>query len=198
MNSANSLYNFSHVTANLFFDYIARWQVEGREHIPDSGSAIVVSNHLSNWDPIIIASALTRRVQYLAKQELFEYPVVGSFMRHIETIPLDRSRADRSAIKGALDVLAQDKLLGLFPEGTRSRSGKLRQAKLGVVMIALKSEAPILPIGIKNTAQPFSKQVEVKIGQPFSLSSEQYQQKLDKAEMKEIGKQIMDEIAKLI
>ena len=197
MRSGSAVYNVGHFLTNIFFRFVIGWQIEGRSNIPQEGPLIVVSNHISNWDPVIISSALTRRIQFVAKKELFEIPVVGGFLDYIDTIPIRRGRPDRKAIKSVFNVLESEGCLGLFPEGTRSRSGKLKKAKRGIVMIALKSEAPILPLGLMNTNNPFSEQVQVNIGQPFTLD-EYYGEKLNKEEMQEVGAEIMDEIRQLI
>lgn len=197
MKGGKATYKLGHFLLNIFLRFGTGWQVEGRENIPPEGPLIVTANHISNWDPPVLGSSLTRQVHFVAKKELFEIPVLAGILNHIGTIPINRGKPDRRAIRQALDVLERGEVLGLFPEGTRSKTGKLRRAKLGIVMIALKSEAPILPVGLINTPHPFSKNIQVKIGQPFTLD-EYYGQKLDKKEMREVGNKIMQRIGGLI
>jgi 1-acyl-sn-glycerol-3-phosphate acyltransferase len=186
-----------HFLFNVFFKFGTAWELEGRDNIPEKGPLIVASNHISNWDPLVVGSALTRPIHFVAKKELFKVPGFKGILNHLGTISVDRGRPDRRAIRQALNVLDSEEVLGVFPEGTRSKPGKLRRAKLGIVMIALRSKAPILPLGLTNTIKPFRKKIKVKIGQSFTLE-EYYDRKLDKAEMKEAGAEIMDEIGQLI
>ncbi|SDC52157.1 MULTISPECIES: lysophospholipid acyltransferase family protein [unclassified Candidatus Frackibacter] len=197
MKEGNLTYKFGHFAFNTFFRFGTGWQIDGRENIPQQGPLIVVANHISNWDPPIVGSALNRPVHFMAKKELFEAPVIGGVLNHIGMIPVNRSKSARGAIRSALKILNEGKVLGAFPEGTRSKTGKLKRAKLGIVMIALKAEVPLLPIGLSNTKQPFSEDVKVRIGEPFTLDK-YYGKKLDKKEMKAVGREIMSEIKTLI
>ncbi|SJZ54555.1 lysophospholipid acyltransferase family protein [Selenihalanaerobacter shriftii] len=195
--NGNLTYKFGHFIFSTFFRFATGWDVEGRENIPEDGPVIVAANHISNWDPPVLGSSLTRPVHYIAKKELFEVPVLGDILNHMGMIPINRGKPDRNAIREALNILKNGEVLGVFPEGTRSKTGKLRRAKLGIVMIALRFKAPILPVGLSNTNQPFKSRMKVKIGKPFTLD-EYYDQKLDKKEMREVGAKIMGEIKLLL
>lgn len=197
MRNANKAYSLTHFLFNVFLKFGMGWKLEGRENIPEKGPLIVASNHISNWDPLVVGSLMTRPVHFMAKKELFDVPFLKSILEHFGTISVDRGKPDRRAIRQALNVLDSKEVLGVFPEGTRSKPGKLRRAKLGIVMIALRSKAPILPLGLTNTTKPFRENIKAKIGQPFTLE-EYYDRNLDKAEMKEAGAKIMDEIGQLI
>ncbi|WP_027340281.1 lysophospholipid acyltransferase family protein [Halonatronum saccharophilum] len=190
-------YKISSFTMKNLFKYGARWEVKGLEHIPKEGGAIVVANHTSNFDPPIVGSALNRKINYMAKEELFDGFFKDKLIRALGAFPVKRGRADLSAVRRALSLLKEGELLGLFPEGTRSKPGKLRRAKSGAVMIALKSEVPIIPIGLKGAHAPFKGDLNVNIGEPFTLEK-YYGRKLDKEEMREAGKEIMSKIEELL
>ena len=155
---------------------LTRWQVRGRENIPRQGAVLVVSNHLSLADPPLLNIALDRPVRFMAKQKLFRFKLLGSFIRGLGGFPVHRGRPDRKAFRQAEQVLADGLTLVIFPEGTRSRSGQLRHAFPGPTLIALRSGAPIVPVGIAGTdilehgigvlTRP---RVTVNIGRPFRL-----------------------------
>jgi len=121
-------------------------RVEGREYIPKSGPLIVAGNHFTNADPFIIALALPRwrRVQYMAKKQLFKNPISSWFIRTGGSFPIDREGNDVAAIRTALRILQAGGTLGIFPEGTRGGTSLHN----GVGLLALKGKAPVLPVGL--------------------------------------------------
>jgi len=131
-----------------------RIEVEGAERLPDEAGVIVASNHLSILDPplitVSVARLVGRQVRYMAKAEAFEMPVVGSILRAYGGFGVRRGRADREAYRAAQDVLASA-WLGLAPEGTRSRTGHLGEPKPGVALLAVRSGATVLPVGISGS-----------------------------------------------
>ncbi|MGM0370449.1 MAG: lysophospholipid acyltransferase family protein [Bacillota bacterium] len=189
-------YWFSHKVLKTTFKVFLRSKVRGVENIPQTGPLIVVANHVSNFDPPVLGAALNREIHYMAKSELFENFFLEKIMRTYGAFPVKRGRPDTKAIKEALRLIDEDEVLGIFPEGTRSKTGKLGRAKLGSVLLATKSKAPLLPVGLK-TRQPFKKGVEVNIGQSFSLD-DYYERKLDRQEMRDAGAIIMNQIAELL
>ena len=164
-------------TLHTFSDY----KVTGTENVPPMGPLVVVSNHLSNLDPSFLAASVPRRLKYLAKDSLFRAvgPVGRWYLRNYGAFPIDRVGVDARAFRWALRQLQQDSALVVFPEGTRSRTASLNEAKAGAVSLILKSGAPVLPVGITGTErmQPFFRvinptgKIRVNIGQPFSLPS---------------------------
>ena len=155
-------------------------RVEGADHIPRRGPLIVVSNHIHNMDPLVVAVAIPRPVHYMAKKELFAVPVLGPVITFCGTFPVDRGRADRQAIRIAEATLEQGIGLGIFPEGTRSPDAAIAQPLPGAAMIALRSGAPVLPVAVTGTQflpwngsrapkRRFRRATRVTIGEPFVL-----------------------------
>lgn len=162
--------------ARVFFN-ASRVKVEGKEGVPPRGPLIVVCNHLSNGDPSILAACMSRRVYFLAKRGLFKHFIARKVLTGIGVHPLNRQGLDLDALRWNLDLLNRDKVIALFPEGTRSRGAGMIQGKAGLAYLALKSGAPILPVAITGTENlqnyvrvafaPY--RVKVTMGQPFSF-----------------------------
>lgn len=187
------LYWFFRWVFVLIFRFFYRWEVSGRENIPLTGSFIICSNHISWWDPPLVGSLVSHQpVYFMAKEELFQLPVFGSIMRKIHAFPVKRDSADRRAIRTALDVLKGGNILGLFPEGTRSKTDELLPPQPGVGMIAIKSEAAVLPVGITGPYKLF-RPVRVKIGKPLQFQ-EHYGQKARTEHFEQVAATIMSEI----
>ncbi len=158
---------------------VARWKVTGREHVPRTGALMVVSNHVSNCDPPILGAGIaSRRIRYMAKIELFSMPV-GIITRLWGAFPVRRFDADLAAMLNAERILKRGEVLGMFPEGTRSRTGVMGQPHPGTALIALRSGATVVPCAITGTEHLFDKpwrlltkpRVTVTIGEPISLTA---------------------------
>ena len=134
----------------IFADY----KVVGRENIPTRGPLIVVSNHLANIDPAIVASALNRPLLFMAKKELFSNPMMRFLLAGYGVHPLDRTGADLRALNRAKSQLTvEGRVIILFPEGTRSRNQILQSGKPGVAHLASITGAPIVPFGLAGTSK---------------------------------------------
>ncbi len=118
------------------------------EKIPSKGKLIICSNHISFIDPVIIGANIPRYIYFMAKRELFKNRLLGSFIAFLNSFPVNRTATDRSSIRTALNVLKDGQMLALFPEGTRSVEGKIMEGKKGVGLLAVLSEAPIVPMAI--------------------------------------------------
>ena len=188
----NILYKIGATFFRIYFKLAHNWKIHGKSNRVNSGPLIIISNHVSYFDPPLVGSIMKRQVHFLAKKELFKNNIFGWVLRKIGVIPIKRGKPDRKAIKNAFNVLKNKKVLGIFPEGTRHHPEKLGKAKAGVVMIALKSECPILPVGIKYITDN-NKNTQVSIGKPFTLD-EFYNKKLNRDEKKEVGNLLMDKI----
>jgi len=133
---------------------LSGWEVRGREHIPQRGALIVASNHISFWDPPLVGTAAMRELHFLAKEELFRNPVLGSLIRWYHAIPIRRGAVDMSGLTKAMDVLRAGRALLMFPEGTRARDGELKAARPGVGMLAVATDARIVPTCVTGSDRP--------------------------------------------
>lgn len=193
------LYNFLRVIFTNLFKLIFRTEVIGAENIPLNGRLIIAANHMSNWDPPFLATFVLREMSYMAKQELFEIPVFGSIIRQLHAFPVKRGAADRGAIKAAVNELKQEHCLGVFPEGTRSKDGRVHKAEAGVALLAAMSKAPVLPAAIIGTNKIFSSEsflpkLKVIYGMPIFFEGKAN----NKEDLQNFSEKIMDEVRLLI
>lgn len=190
-------------TTRIFADQ----KIEGSENVPPMGPAIFIANHLSNLDPAIVASLTGRQPGFLAKEELFKFPLFSYLLRKYGAHPLKRGRVDISAIRWATKHLNKpDGTLILFPEGTRNKNGDgMRKGLPGVTHIALKTGAPIVPVGITGT-EPLQNVLKVfaprstqriKIGKPFRLT-ESVTHRPTRHELEAMTTEIMVRVAHLL
>lgn len=189
---------------------ISPWvkEINGLENIPKDRNFIVSANHASYMDHLILSSIIVtytgKRVHYLAKKEHFE----GFFQRkwHESTgaIPIDRQAGGGEALRVAKECLEQGKVIGVYPEGTRTLTGELQRAKTGVARLTLASKVPVLPVGLKGTFDilpkgkniPSFKRAEVNFGKMMYFD-EYYGKENDKKTIRLVVNKIMKEIAKL-
>lgn len=191
-------YKIFRVLCRFWYGTILGTRVIGAENIPASGAFILAANHVSNWDPPFLGTFIDREVCYMGKEELFKNPVMAWICRHLHVFPVKRGAADKTAIKTAVKVLRDGKCLGIFPEGTRSKTGKLGKAEAGVSLIAAMTKAVIIPAAIVDTEKIFSRekflpQPAVVYGTPIKFSGSSK----DREAMENFAQEIMNEIAKL-
>jgi len=146
----NRLYRFAQWFLPRWWRLNGGYEVFGEEHVPEEGGAIVASNHLSFLDPPVVGCAMRRRTYYFAKAELF-VPVFGALIRKVYAFPVKRGGADTGATKEAIRLLRGGELMVMFPEGTRSRDGKLQELNLGAALLASRAGVPILPTAVYGT-----------------------------------------------
>lgn len=165
--------NFGFKTTLKWF---ADYKIEGQENIPTSGPVLVVSNHLSNLDPAIVAAALPRPPVFLAKKELFKYSVGAFLMRGYGAYPVDRQGGDVGALNWIIRQLSiERRIVIVFPEGTRSRTGGLLRGQPGLALLAISTGAPVVPVALtgseplQNTLKVLkpTATIRLKIGRPF-------------------------------
>ncbi len=182
---------------------LIRFQAMGLDNIPLSGPVIVVINHIALLDPVIVCGSLPRLATPLAKKEAFDLWIIGFLMRIYGTISIRRGEVDIAAIKAALRVLNNGGLILLAPEGTRSPTRQLQPAKEGAMMLALRSGAAIVPIGVTGTHQlkahwkKFRRApVSLSIGKPFYLCPKTKHRRVSRAEMSAMARETMYRLAK--
>ena len=169
------MYRAGRAATRFFLTFFGRLEVTGQECVPPYGPLIVVCNHLSYNDPSALFVSLPRSLSYLGKVELFSNPAKRKVMRWVGVFPLNRANSGVDGMRTALDLLAQDRALVIFPEGRISLGKTLELAKGGAAFLAIKSQAPILPVGISGTEKfppwrmifPF-RRYRVNIGPPFT------------------------------
>ncbi|NEO99231.1 MAG: 1-acyl-sn-glycerol-3-phosphate acyltransferase [Symploca sp. SIO2E9] len=169
------------------FRFYLRGNLYGTENVPKTGPLIVASNHASDFDPPIVAICMQRPVAFMAKEELFQVPVLKQIIDLYGAYPVKRGAADRSAIRSALSYLDQGWAVGIFLSGTRTPDARIVEPKLGAALIAAKAQAPLVPVSVwgtqavinQDSALPKSVPVTLRIGQlidpPTSTKREELQ-----------------------
>ena len=146
----------------LFYNF----KIEGWENVPEKEGVIIASNHRSYADPVILTMPMKRPVTYMAKEELFHNKIFGAFIRFLGAFPVKRGAGDMQVIDDCVDILESGRNVVIFPEGTRSKENKVGRGKTGVALIAAKSGADVLPMGIvfEGPKLHFRSKVTLKIG----------------------------------
>ena len=193
------------VTFRPLLNICFSWKVEGRENVPLTGPLILVANHVHVLDPILLVFSLPRWIIFVAKEELFRSLFLRFWLRWAGSLPLQRDgkvREKQRILEGARKALDEGMILGMFPEGARSQDGKLRKGKPGSAVIASRTEAPLLPIGIAGTDKIHGASwlwkrppIVVTIGKPFKLPP--INNKISRSQMQLSTAQLMGEIAAL-
>lgn len=173
------LYYLGRALFRFIFKFLCLLEVEGLENLPQQGGVILAPNHISYLDPPLVGSAVNRPVYFMAKQELFSVPVLGWLIRRTHAFPVSRGSADRQALRKAQELLERGEVLVMFPEGRRSRDGRLQQAELGLALVAARAKVPVVPVVVTGTARalphgsPFFRpaKLRVKIGRPLFFAS---------------------------
>jgi 1-acyl-sn-glycerol-3-phosphate acyltransferase len=173
------------LVARLSLRSLTRVSVEGHiADVPKSGPLIVASNHISNADGVLIGGWLTpalgRRIHWLGKREMVEWPVLGKLVEAGSIHPVDRGTADLEAFRLARRILDEGHVLMVFPEGTRSPTGALQEAKDGLAILALRTGATILPVGVAGTDRFWPRgsyphpggRIALRVGEAFTLPAE--------------------------
>jgi len=195
------LYNFLKYLLGAIIYFFVKVKVKNLDKLPQEGPLLLACNHLSIWDPIVLGVYLPRKLHFMAKEELFKIFLVGNVVRRIGTFPVRRGAADRNAIREAVRILKKSKVLCMFPEGTRSKTGDLLDFQAGVTLIAQKSNAPIIPVGLKGTNKisffSFKTKVHLNIGEPIYLE-QLIEGKLSSGQLEQITKLLQNKVKDLL
>jgi len=140
-----------------------RMEIIGIENLPESGGFIIASNHVSYLDPAVLVASSNKKIYFLTKKEVFKNTFVSFILKNLNAFSVDRRNVDMLAFKKAINILREEKVLGIFPEGTRSSNGELQELKLGAIKIAIKTGVPILPVGIFGTYKIYPRGIKFPI-----------------------------------
>lgn len=175
-------------------------RVEGRENLPDKSGFIIASNHRSYADPPLIAvTAGCAKYSFVAKAELFRFPFFGWLIKKLGAFPVVRGKGDMKVISDSVERINQGRNLVIFPEGTRSKDGKVGRGKTGVALIAASSGATVIPAGIVYDGKlRFRSKVTVKFGKPIKPEDIQLSEEPNPRELKAVRAKIMGEIKELV
>lgn len=199
--------NLSYRIAWLVFRFIYAtyfgWRVFNPERVPLTGPVILAANHASFIDPPLVGAGLKRDINYLARESLFRFPGVGALLRSWNSVPVDRDGGGAAGLRAILDRLLGGGAIILFPEGTRTRDGKLQPARSGIGLTVVKSAAPVVPVRVFGTFEAFGRHmrfprprpIAVKYGQPMLFEKLRTEASTcSKPRLKEIYQEIADEI----
>ncbi|MCL2564740.1 MAG: 1-acyl-sn-glycerol-3-phosphate acyltransferase [Defluviitaleaceae bacterium] len=189
------LYRFGQSILSLLFNTIYDIKIIGDENLPKSGAVIVCANHISALDPVLLGVFLRRPICFMAKHELFDIKLFGFIITKLGAFPVNRDAVEITTLKKALEVLKSGQVMGIFSQGGRLDTVNEDEGKAGVALFAVKSGAPVVPVGIKGSFKPFSR-LTVSIGKPMSFK-EYEGQKLRTPELSKLTKEIMVEVKKL-
>src|SRR5438874_5674969 len=155
----NAVYHIGWCCYRALFRFYFGWRVYNAEHVPLEGPVILASNHASFLDPPLVGAGLRRGINYLARENLFRFPIIGWVLRHWDVVPVDRDGGGASGLRAILDRLLAGGAIILFPEGTRTRDGKLQPARSGIGLTVMKSTAPVVPVRVFGTFEAYGREV---------------------------------------
>jgi 1-acyl-sn-glycerol-3-phosphate acyltransferase len=196
-------YRLGWLYCRFVFAVYFRWRVYHPERVPLTGPVILAANHASFLDPPLVGAGLKREINYLARETLFRFPVVGALLRAVNSVPVDRDGGGAGGLKAILGRLLAGGGIILFPEGTRTRDGRLQPARSGIGLTVIKSSAPVVPARVFGTYEAFGRRlkfprpypVAVKYGQPMYFEKLRAEARIcSKQRLKEVYQQVADEI----
>lgn len=204
----NPVYFLGWVFFRAFYKFYFGWRVYNPERVPLKGPVILASNHASFVDPPLVGAGVRRGINYLARENLFRFPVLGWVLHRWQAVPVDREGGGAKGLKAILDRLLAGGAIILFPEGTRTRDGRLQPARSGIGLTVIKSSAPVVPVRVFGTFEAYNRhmrfprpchRVIVKYGRPMLLEDLRAEaRKCSKQRQKEIYQLVADEIMRAI
>ncbi len=198
------LYGISKVLLSVLFRLLFRIQGSGTEKIPREGGVLLACNHVSFLDIPCLGVICPRQVQFVAREDLFEHRLLGFLLKKYQPILIARGRSVLSAIRAVAKALEKEKVVCLFPEGTRSRDGQLKEVQLGIGFLAIKTGAPVVPVYIEGTHNALPRgqhwirpyPVKVIFGEPID-PTEVAKEFVPKERYRQVAQDVMDSLRKL-
>lgn len=188
-----TFYQVGKTVCKMAIKPIYRFEVIGSENFPKEGGVLLCTNHIHALDPVVVGINAPRPVHYMAKEEIFSTPIIGKILPKVYAFPVKRGLSDREALRKGLSVLKEGHVLGLFPEGTRSKTGELGKGLAGAGFFALRSTAKILPCAIIGPYKTLGR-LTIVFGKPLDVT----EARANKISADEMTEMIMYEISKLI
>lgn len=179
---------------------------EGADRMPDDDGVILASNHASWFDPVFLGAVLERPVRWMAKADLFRHPLSAYVFENAGQIKVDRiSGGNQAAVDRCVELVEEGRVVGIFPEGTRSIDGSLRRGRTGVARVAMRSEKPVLPVAMnsydvlpkRSTVPALDQPLVVQVGEPIRFEG-MAEQVLDRDARRKVTDEVMAEIARLL
>lgn len=192
-------YLFAEPFVKTYIHWAFNVHFTGKENIPSQGGCIIAANHISLLDPVLISASSGRIMHFMAKSELFENPFSALFLKNFNAFPVKRGRYDKKAIDYAIDIINGGGVLGIFPEGTISKDGKLHKAKGGAGLIAKKCKCPVVPASIysSNRAKPGAR-ITVRYGKAIPYEAFDFDETSEKMrDLHKFSVLIMNKISEL-
>jgi len=202
-------FDFSTVRDRKFYDIVSiplrpaiklilKIKCVGKENIPQSGSYIVACNHINILDPVILSSECRRPIHFMAKSEAFKNKIGAWFLTHLNVFPVNRGRNDKASVDYAIKLVENGHVLGIFPEGTRSKDLKPQKPKSGVALIAKQTKADILPVALYcEQNRLLFRKITVRFGKPIKYEELGFNDETSSRERREAAEKIMARIVSL-
>ena len=171
-----------------------RVRVTGLENVPEEGAVLVAANHVGMADMFMIGYRIPRLIHWMAKEELFKYKPVAKFITYFGAYPINRKARDTSAARTTFELLKKGEMVGIFPQGTRARTGQpVPKAKAGLVKYAVETDTAVLPVAIWGRTRIFGR-MYVKFGVPFKFPRPEPGEHYDKKQYLEMSQKLLDDI----